>query len=64
MKMVKSLNQYQLRLIAEFFSNMAVVWFAAAFIAPVSQATIIKSLVNGFVALGLGILLLREVAKR
>ena len=56
-----TLASSQVKLVAEFFSNMAVVWFAAAFVAPVSQLTVAKSLVNGFLALLIGIVLIKEV---
>lgn len=39
---MQGLKTSQLKLFAEFFSNMAVVWFGTAFIAPQSSFTFLN----------------------
>lgn len=51
----------QLKLLSEFFSDMAVVWFAAAFIAPVEPTSALKAAMSGFSALYFALSLAREV---
>lgn len=52
---MSGLTPTQLKLIADFLSNMAVVWFAAAFIAPTNFLLTIISSIEGLIALVLAI---------
>lgn len=51
----------QLKLLAEFLSNMAVVWFAAAFVAPMDLVFALKASLSGLLTLYAGLSLAREV---
>lgn len=53
----------QRRLLAEFFANLSVVWFGAAFIAPTDIIGILKSLASGGVAIFIGIWLIKDLGK-
>jgi hypothetical protein len=54
----------QIKLLANFFSNMAVVWFGAAFIASGSIVTKVNAFAEGSIALCISFVLLREVNGR
>ncbi len=51
----------QLKLIAEFFANLAVIWFGAAFITSTNLITSIQAGLNGIFALIIGIILMKGV---
>lgn len=55
------LNISQLRVLSEFFSNMAVIWFAAAFVAPASPNYTLRAAFSGFLSILLALFLLKEV---
>lgn len=52
----------QLKLLAEFCANVAVAWFAVAFIAPIDTLTSIKGVANMMVMIVIALKLM-EVAK-
>lgn len=56
-----TLNHDQIKLIAGFFSNMAIVWFAAAFIEPRDIVTMFRAGLSGVFSLAFGIVVLKEV---
>ncbi len=58
---MKLLNALQIRLLSEFFANMAVVWFAAAFVAPIDFQAELRSLINGSLSLVGALFLLKGV---
>lgn len=51
----------QLRLLAEFFANLAVVWFATALIAPTNLIIAIKAILSGLLSIYVGLILIKEV---
>ena len=55
------LNESQLRLVAGFFSNLAVVWFTGAFAIANNWLIRAELLASGGFALFIGILFIREV---
>lgn len=61
---MKTLTYKQKELIAVFLSNMAVVWFSAAFIAPVNPTNTIRAAINGFIALIIAIITIKEVRRK
>ncbi len=53
-------NNSQLKLLSNFFSNIAVVWFTAAFVGALNLPLTLRSIGNGIMALLVGLYLLRE----
>ncbi len=51
-------NADQRKLIAGFFSNMSVLWFGAALIAPANQVVAIRSFIQGLIAFTIAILIM------
>lgn len=54
-------TELQIKLLADFFSNMAVVWFAAAFVGGINMIISLRSVLFGIVCLLTGIILIKEV---
>lgn len=54
-------NLSQRRLLAEFFANLSLVWFGAAFIAPSDTIGTIRSLLSGGIAIFIGMWLAKEL---
>lgn len=50
----------QFKLLAEFFSNISVAWFVAAFISPDDLLIVLRSLVNMIMFLFISLLLLEK----
>lgn len=58
---MKSFSITQLKLLAGFFSNMAVVWFVAAFIEPKEPITMLRAIVSGGLSIIVALFLVKEV---
>ena len=58
---MRMFSSSQLKILAEFFSNMAIVWFAASFIGVKDGVLLFQYLTSGILALGTALYLSREV---
>lgn len=54
----------QLKLLSDFFANMAVVWFGATVISSMNVFIGIRSLFTGFLSLFIGIIIVKEVNEK
>jgi|GEM_PF-4478854 len=61
--MIKFTN-LQLKLLADFFANLAVVWFGTAFINVPQTPLGSKSFATGFLSLLIGMIIAREVKEK
>lgn len=57
-------NADQRKFLANFFSGMAIIWFAAAFLRPANAVLFFESIGSGLLALNMGMWLLREVENK
>ncbi|TRZ51303.1 hypothetical protein D4R99_04550 [bacterium] len=64
MKNVMKFTNLQLKLLSDFFANMAVVWFGATIISSTSVFIGIRSLFTGFLSLFIGMIIIKEVYEK
>ncbi len=58
---IPNFNKEQIKLVSSFFSNLSIVWFAAALINPANIDTSIKFAIDAIISLSLAVYLLKGI---
>lgn len=61
---MRKINTAQIKMVSDFFANLAVIWFAAALINLTNISNSIKSVINGFIFLVFAFSVLKGVKDR